>query len=114
MTKLIAVTDKFGNTYTPTYPKRAAGLVKHGRAHYVSDDTICPVCPPLSSETEELNMTEPMMNQHTNAVETAAATDAVAAPTISIRTAVRILRTIEQNRYEPAAFWASKTAYSGV
>ncbi len=33
---------------------------------------------------------------------------------ISLTTALRILATISRNINEPAAFWASKTAYSGV
>jgi len=120
--KLIYVTDEFGNQYAPTYPKRAAGLVKHGRAHYVSDDTICLVCPPSSYETEELNMTENQTTYTIPATDTASpavnppesAVKLPATPTISLQTAIRILRTIEQNRHEPVAFWASKTAYSGV
>lgn len=34
MTKNIIVTDKFGNEIGSTYPKRAKGLVKNGRAEY--------------------------------------------------------------------------------
>ncbi len=62
-------------------------------------------------------MTESMFNQNNNAVETVMEPHTVAetaAPTISLQTAIRILRTVEQNRHEPVAFWASKTAYSGV
>lgn len=33
---------------------------------------------------------------------------------ISLKTALRMLKTISQNRHEPVAFWASKAAYSGV
>ena len=37
MTKNIIVTDENGNVIGRTYPKRAQGLVKNGRAEYVSD-----------------------------------------------------------------------------
>ncbi len=43
--------------------------------------------------------------------------EAAAEPTatgISLTTALRILATISRNINEPTAFWASKTAYSGV
>ena len=41
MEKNIVVTDAKGNAIGSTYPKRARGLVKHGRAVYVDDCTIC-------------------------------------------------------------------------
>lgn len=44
--KNIHVVDARGNVYEATWPKRAMGLVKHGRARFVSDDTICLACPP--------------------------------------------------------------------
>ena len=40
MEKNIVVTDAKGNAIGSTYPKRARGLVKHGRAVYVDDCTI--------------------------------------------------------------------------
>ncbi len=46
MTKSIEVVDALGNVYHPTYLKRAKGLVKHGRARFVSDSRICLACPP--------------------------------------------------------------------
>ncbi len=48
--KWIQVTDLQGNCYAPTYPKRAKGLVKKGRARFVHADTICLTCPPISRE----------------------------------------------------------------
>ena len=125
--KLIYVTDEFGHTYTPTYPKRAAGLVKHGRAHYVSDDTICLVCPPFLSETEEQAMTE--MQNPTNMTAVAETTATVTEPEtaqptptepitadsgISLETAIQLLNTIARNGHEAVGFWAAKAAYSGV
>lgn len=44
--KNIHVVDERGNVYEATWPKRARGLVKHGRARFISDDTICLACPP--------------------------------------------------------------------
>ncbi len=35
-----------GRCYGTTWPKRAAGLVKKGRARYVDENTICLACPP--------------------------------------------------------------------
>lgn len=52
MNKCIAVVDSTGKTYEPTYPKRAKGLVKHGRACFVNENTLCLTCPP-DMKTEE-------------------------------------------------------------
>ena len=46
MEKNIIVVDEQGNQYEATYPKRAKGLVKNGRARFVDDHTICLACPP--------------------------------------------------------------------
>ncbi len=40
MTKNITVVDEKGNILESTYPKRAKGLIKKGRAKWVSDDVI--------------------------------------------------------------------------
>lgn len=57
MEKNITVVDEQGNKYEATYPKRAKGLVKHGRARFVDDHTICLACPP-QIETEDNTMSE--------------------------------------------------------
>ncbi|MBQ8836696.1 MAG: hypothetical protein IJ002_04215 [Clostridia bacterium] len=44
--KNIFVVDEQGNEYEATYPKRAKGLVKNGRARFISENTICLACPP--------------------------------------------------------------------
>lgn len=49
--KWITVMDSQGHTYKPTYPKRAKGLVKKGRARFVDENTICLTCPPEWEET---------------------------------------------------------------
>ena len=46
MEKNVAVVDEFGNEYEATYPKRAKGLVKNGRARFVDENKICLACPP--------------------------------------------------------------------
>ena len=38
--------DEQGNEYEATYPKRAKGLVKNGRARFVGENKICLACPP--------------------------------------------------------------------
>ncbi len=48
MEKNITVVDEQGNIIGTTYPKRAKGLVKKGRARYIGGNAIClvHVCPP--------------------------------------------------------------------
>ena len=55
--KNIHVVDERGSVYEATWPKRARGLVKHGRARFLSDDTICLACPPDTS-LEDTTMNE--------------------------------------------------------
>ena len=54
MPKNISVIDMQGTVYEATWPKRAKGLVKKGRARFVDENTICLACPP--DQTEERNM----------------------------------------------------------
>ena len=44
--KNVIVVDELGNEYEATYPKRAKGLVKNGRARFIDENTICLACPP--------------------------------------------------------------------
>ena len=46
ITKNIRVIDAAGNEYEATYPKRAKGLVKNGRAIFIDEHTLCLDCPP--------------------------------------------------------------------
>ena len=55
--KNIIVVDENGNEYEATYPKRAKGLVKNGRARFINDKTICLACPP-KNELEDNKMSE--------------------------------------------------------
>jgi len=65
MEKNIAVVDEQGNEYEATYPKRAKGLVKNGRARFIDENTICLACPP-NTELEDRNMSEYNMNPVNN------------------------------------------------
>jgi len=55
--KNVIVVDEQGNEYEATYPKRAKGLVKNGRARFIDENTICLACPPD-------NLEEKMDNQN--------------------------------------------------
>ena len=52
--KNIIVVDEQGNEYEATYPKRAKGLVKNGRARFVGENKICLACPPYKSEENKM------------------------------------------------------------
>lgn len=56
MTKNVFVVDELGNEYTPTYAKRAKGLVKTGRARWKDENTICLACPPGDMNLEDVTM----------------------------------------------------------
>ena len=59
--KNIIVVDEQGNYYGATYPKRAKGLVKNGRARFINENTICLACPPHDMEDNNMsNNTENM------------------------------------------------------
>ena len=63
--KTVQVTDEAGNRYEATYPKRAKGLVKHGRARFTdeSQTEIILTCPPNHNLIlEDHTMTEQMNN----------------------------------------------------
>lgn len=60
MAKNVIVTDEFDNRIGLTYPKRARGLIKNGRAEYVSDDRIRLLkgahAPSANNDTEDFKM----------------------------------------------------------
>ena len=56
--KNIIVVDEQGNELHRTYARRAKGLVKKGRAHFVGDDTICLTDPSGLHEEEECMNTD--------------------------------------------------------
>ncbi|MBQ7354144.1 MAG: hypothetical protein IJW62_01335, partial [Clostridia bacterium] len=55
--KNVRVIDEQGNEYEATYPKRAKGLVKNGRARFIDEHTICLACPP-NEDMEDKQMEE--------------------------------------------------------
>lgn len=54
--KSVIVIDEQGKIYETTYPKRAKGLVKSGRARFVDENKICLTCPPKINVLEENKM----------------------------------------------------------
>ncbi|WP_124099756.1 hypothetical protein [Ruminococcus sp. Marseille-P6503] len=59
MTKNITVTDRHGNLIGTTYPKRAKGLVKNGRAEYISGCEIrLNTHAPIANDTEDKIMSK--------------------------------------------------------
>lgn len=52
--KNIVVVDENGIVYESTWPKRANGLVKKGRARWLDEHTICLACPPEQMEDNEM------------------------------------------------------------
>ena len=54
--KNIIVVDENGNKLNSTYAKRAKGLVRHGRARWLDENTICLACPPDTLDSEDMNM----------------------------------------------------------
>lgn len=63
MPKNVRVIDETGKEYEATYPKRAKGLVKHGRARFMDEHTICLACPPNE------NLEEPIMTEAITYIE---------------------------------------------
>lgn len=70
--KNIIVTDEQGNKYQATYLKRAKGLVKNGRARYISENKICLSVPPY--KFLEGNKMNDITNNTDNMVEISANT----------------------------------------
>ena len=62
--KNIEVVDEAGNVYEPTWPKRAKGLVKNGRARFVEENRICLACPP-DRITEDEHMSNSIFGEMT-------------------------------------------------
>ena len=61
--KNVIVVDEQGNEYEATYPKRAKGLVKNGRARFITENKICLLCPP------EIEMEDNKMSENKNVNE---------------------------------------------
>ena len=56
--KNVIVVDEQGNILEATYPKRAKGLVKKGRARFISENMICLARPPQKTEENEMSNTQ--------------------------------------------------------
>ena len=67
MEKTVQVVDTFGNRYEATYVKRAKGLVKHGRASFIDEATICLGRPPDITEDIEMADTEKIVQEEAKA-----------------------------------------------
>ena len=68
--KNVRVVDEQGNEYEATYPKRAKGLVKNGRARFVDENKICLACPPENiMEDQKMKDTEIKVDQTTGEVK---------------------------------------------
>lgn len=68
ITNKVTVLDGDGNIIGETYPKRAKGLIKAGRARYIDEATVCltPTAPCPRNDTE-VNMND---NKNINSSET--------------------------------------------
>lgn len=64
--KTVIVIDEQGNKLESTYPKRAKGLIKNGRAQYVDENTICLVDLPKHTILEENKMNNNNINLEEN------------------------------------------------
>ena len=64
--KTVIVIDEQGNKLESTYPKRAKGLIKNGRARVVDEDTICLVDLPKHIILEENKMNNNNINLEEN------------------------------------------------
>jgi hypothetical protein len=56
--KNVIVTDERGNKYEATYPKRAKGLVKKGRARFIGENVLCLTARPPNQVLEDDSMNE--------------------------------------------------------
>ena len=64
--KTVIVIDEQGNKLESTYPKRAKGLIKNGRARVVDENTICLVDLPKHIILEENKMNNNNINLDEN------------------------------------------------
>lgn len=122
--KNISVVDEQGNEYEATYPRRAKGLVKSGRARFISENRICLASPP--AKLSEVNNMENINNKTNSQEVKKEAVIVKEAPTAekpasSKCTLDYALEQLEKVREEEKAFAADilqriseiQTAYSG-
>ncbi|MBQ2663031.1 MAG: hypothetical protein IJG16_02675 [Clostridia bacterium] len=96
MTKNVSVIDENGIAQGSTYPKRAAGLVKKGRARWIDDRTIC-LCAPKKEE-RQMNLYEVFDNQISKMQEQLREADEKEAMPVRIQ----ILKTMETFKAQEA------------
>ena len=96
MTKNITVVDEENNILQSTYPKRAKGLVKHNRARWIDDSTICLFAHPDNKEETKManSIYEVFDNQISKMQDQLKDEDAEAAMPVRIQ----ILKTMENFR----------------
>ena len=63
------VLDESGKQIGKTFPKRAKGLVKNGRARFIDETTICLACPPENEFSEDIEMNTDIKNEQTPTAE---------------------------------------------
>jgi len=63
--KNIIVVDENGTIFESTWPKRAGGLVKKGRARWLDEKTICLACPPECMEDNKMDKNTQMPSELT-------------------------------------------------
>ena len=98
MIKNVTVVDEQGNEYGATYPKRAKGLVKNGRARFIDENKICLACPP--NEFLEDKMNENINTQATEINETTEANETNETAKASLYTMDYCLKQIEKIQAE--------------
>ena len=69
MHRTVLVSDDSGKDYEPTFEKRARGLVKKGRAHWIGENRICLASPPDHDFRKESDMSEPIKTEPAATVE---------------------------------------------
>ena len=94
--KNISVIDAQGNEYEATWPKRAKGLVKNGRARFVNETTICLACPPENTEADFMNMENTFNQTSQPEAEPAAVHNTTFSPTAAEPDMSYIIRKIYQ------------------
>ena len=99
--KNISVVDETGKVYEATYPKRAKGLVKKGRARFVDEQTICLACPPQKTEDMKMSDKEVMLETTQEPLE-APTQNAGTAETAEMPTVAYILQQLEAIRQDNA------------
>lgn len=82
--KNVRVIDEQGNEYEATYPKRAKGLVKHGRARFLSDNLICLACPPNFDDLEDSQMKDFLFHKRDDAQPTPVVPETAEMPEASV------------------------------